>query len=44
MTAGPYVTALGYQSVAAPQDCAALIRAEISMWGKVVRDAGIRAQ
>jgi tripartite-type tricarboxylate transporter receptor subunit TctC len=40
------LTALGYEPVAAStrQACATLIRAEISKWGKVVRDAGIKAE
>lgn len=35
---------LGYQPVGnAPDECAAQIAAEIAKWGKVIRDAGIRA-
>jgi len=40
------LTALGYEPVAAstPHDSATLIRTEMSKWGKVIRDAGIKAE
>ena len=39
------LTALGMEPViSTPEDCSALIRAEIERWAKVVREAGIRAQ
>jgi tripartite-type tricarboxylate transporter receptor subunit TctC len=39
------LAALGYEPVAStPEDCAAQFRAEIAKWGKVIGEAGIKAQ
>ena len=36
---------LGYEPVAStPEDCAARFRTEIAKWGKVIGEAGIKAQ
>jgi len=36
---------LGYESVAStPEDCASRFRTEIAKWGKVIGEAGIKAQ
>jgi tripartite-type tricarboxylate transporter receptor subunit TctC len=39
------LTALGYEPVAStPEEAAAQFRAEIAKWGKVIGEAGIKAQ
>jgi tripartite-type tricarboxylate transporter receptor subunit TctC len=39
------LTTLGYEAVAStPDECAAQFRAEIARWGKVIREAGIKAE
>jgi tripartite-type tricarboxylate transporter receptor subunit TctC len=39
------LAALGYEPVAStPEDCAAQFRTEIAKWGKVIGEAGIKAQ
>jgi tripartite-type tricarboxylate transporter receptor subunit TctC len=39
------LAALGYEPlVNTPAQCAALLKSEMARWGKVIRDAGIRAQ
>ncbi len=39
------LAALGFEAVGnTPEECAAQFRAELAKWGKVIREAGIKAQ